>query len=163
MLFEGSAVVYGDHINTDLIIPGKYLNISDPFELATHAMAGVSPSFTATFHPENILVVGRNFGCGSSREQAAICLKYAGVQVIIGRSFARIFYRNAINQGIFVIESDEAVDGISSGDFVVIDVDNGSITNKTQQKQVDFTPLPDFLHAIIISGGLIPYLKSNKK
>ena len=112
MIIKGKSIKFGDNINTDLIIPGKYLYIDDPNELAIHAMDGIDSDFYKKINGQGIIVAGKNFGCGSSREQAVICLKYAGVKAIIATSFARIFFRNAINQGLLVIESSDVVDTI---------------------------------------------------
>ena len=144
-----------------MIIAGRYLNISDPKELALHVMEDLDTDFLKKINDGNIIVAGRNFGCGSSREQAAICLKYAGVKAIIAHSFARIFYRNAINQGLFIIESSEAAIEIDTGDELLIRVEYHLIEDITKKLTFAIRPIPDFLQEILIAGGLIPWL--NKK
>jgi 3-isopropylmalate/(R)-2-methylmalate dehydratase small subunit len=144
-----------------VIIAGRYLNISDPKELALHAMEDLDTDFLKKINDGNIIVAGRNFGCGSSREQASICLKYAGVKAIIAHSFARIFYRNAINQGLFIIESSEAAVEIDTGDELLIHVEYHLIEDITKKLTFTIQPIPDFLQEILIAGGLIPWL--NKK
>jgi len=162
MIFTGKALKYGDNIDTDCIIPGKYLSISDPKELASHAMEGVDPQFHNTCKENNILVVGKNFGCGSSREQAVLCLKHSGIKIIIGKSFARIFFRNAINQGLYLIESYDAYDKIANFDELKVDMNKGIITILSNNLIVNFNQLPGFLQNIIESGGLVEQLKQMK-
>lgn len=157
MIISGRAVTYGDDINTDLIIPGRYLHIHDPSALAEHAMEDIDPDFHARFRPGDILVAGRNFGCGSSREQAAICLKYAGVEAIVAGSFARIFFRNAVNLGIALVVCDTS--HIKNDDQLEIDPEKGSINDITQGITLQGERLPPFLLEIIRDGGLIPHLK----
>ncbi|EMR75005.1 3-isopropylmalate dehydratase, small subunit [Thermoplasmatales archaeon SCGC AB-540-F20] len=152
---------YGDDINTDVIIPGKYLNFTKPGELALHAMEDLDPDFFKKFTKGDVIVAGRNFGCGSSREQAAMCLKYAGVGAIVAKSFARIFYRNAINQGLPAVESLEAVDAIDNGDELLIDFDKGLIKDVTKNLRFTMQPVPEFLREIITAGGLVPWLRKN--
>ncbi len=163
MKYHGRVHKYGDHINTDLIIPGKYLHNTDPVHLAKHALEGLDPDFCKNFKAGDILVAGRHFGCGSSREQAAICLKHRGVTLVIAESFARIFYRNAINQGIYLIEAETAVKNITSNDVLTVDTSSGVMCNHTKNSTMSFPPLPDFLDAIIRSDGLIPYLQQTRK
>lgn len=162
MLLEGKALIYGDDINTDVIFPGRYLEIIEPDEMAKHAMEDLDPDFTKKAVGGCIIVAGKNFGCGSSREQAATCLKYAGTKAIIARSFARIFYRNAINQGLPVFESDE-IEKIKEGDKIEIDVEKGIVRNLTKGEEYKVKPLPDFLQEIIRKGGLIESLKERVK
>ena len=162
MIIEGRAIKYGDNINTDLIIPGRYLILNEPKDLAEHAMEDLDPNFFKKFNFGDILVVGRNFGCGSSREQAAICLKYAGVSAIIAESFARIFFRNAINLGLPIIQSKEVVDCVNNFDILKLDFKNSNIFNKKQNKDFSFNPLPDFIQKIITDGGLISHIKKNQ-
>ena len=157
MKITGSALKYGDDINTDLIYPGRYLHIYDPEEMAKYSMADLDPDFWKKFEKGDIIVAGKNFGCGSSREQAAICLKYAGVGAIVAKSFARIFFRNAINQGIPILEAD--TDGISWGDRLEIFPEEGRIENLTTGKTIYGTMLPPFLMELLEDGGLIPHLK----
>ena len=150
---------YGDDINTDVIFPGRYLALTEPEEIAAHAMEDLDPDFLKKLNKGDILVAGKNFGCGSSREQAAIALKYAGVGAIVAKSFARIFYRNAINQGIPVIECPEGVEAIEDGDEVEIDLDKGVIKDISKNKIFNFKPLPEFIQKILSKGGLLPFLK----
>lgn len=146
---------YGDDINTDLIIPARYLNVSDPKLLAEHCMEDEDADFAKKVKPGDIIVGGENFGCGSSREHAPIAIKASGVSVVIAKSFARIFYRNAINIGLYIIPSPEAVDGISVGDEVTVDIENGTIFNKTTGKTYHSTPFPPFIRKIVEKGGLL--------
>jgi len=159
VIIKGRVIKYGDDINTDVIIPGRYLDLINSEELASHALEDLDPNFFTKFTKGDILVVGKNFGCGSSREQAAMCLKYAGVGAIIAKSFARIFYRNAINQGLLVIESSEAVDAIISMDELEIDLSAATIRDKTKNLQFEIQPLPIFIQEILDDGGLICSLK----
>ena len=159
MILKGKAVKYGDDVNTDVIIPGRYLSLTEPEELAKHAMEDLDLEFFKKYEKGDIIIAGKNFGCGSSREQAAICLKYAGVGAVIAKSFARIFYRNAINQGISIIESSEAVDAIDDGDKLEIDLRNGMIIDMTKNVRFKIMPLPQFLQEIIDDGGLICNLR----
>lgn len=159
MIIKGRVIKYGDDINTDVIIPGRYLDLINSEELASHALEDLDPNFFTKFTKGDILVVGKNFGCGSSREQAAMCLKYAGVGAIIAKSFARIFYRNAINQGLPIIESSEAVDVIISMDELEIDLSATTIRDKTKNLQFEIQPLPIFIQEILDDGGLICSLK----
>lgn len=153
---------YGDNVNTDVIFPGKYTYaMMEPEEMAKHALEDLDPEFAQHVNAGDVIVAGRNFGCGSSREQAASCLKYAGVQAVIAKSFARIFFRNAINQGLPVIQSAEAVDLIQNQDQIEIDFSLGKIITKAQT--VTFPPLPDSVIGILEAGGLIEYTKSRLK
>jgi len=159
VIIKGRAIKHGDDINTDVIIPGRYLDLINSEELASHALEDLDPNFFTKFTKGDILVVGKNFGCGSSREQAAMCLKYAGVGAIIAKSFARIFYRNAINQGLPIIESSEAVDAIINMDKLEIDLSAATIRDKTKNLQFEIQPLPIFIQEILNDGGLICSLK----
>ena len=159
MILKGKAVRYGDYVNTDVIIPGRYLSLTEPDELAKHAMEDLDSEFFKKYEKGDIIIAGKNFGCGSSREQAAICLKYAGVGAVIAKSFARIFYRNAINQGMSIIESSEAADAIDDGDKLEIDLRNGMIIDKTKNVRFKIMPLPQFLQEIIDDDGLICNLR----
>ena len=159
MIIRGVAIKFGDNINTDLIIPGKFLNIDDPTELATHAMEGIDQDFYNNAKNKGIVVAGNNFGCGSSREQAAICLKYAGIKAIIAKSFARIFYRNAINQGLVIIENIDISDLIKNDDNIEIDLNKNIILNKSKNKNIEFKPIPKLFFNIMKSEGLINFLK----
>ncbi len=155
---KGRVWKYGDNVNTDVIFPGKYTySILEPEEMARHALEDLDPGFAQKVKPGDVIVAGRNFGCGSSREQAATCLKYAGVQAVVAKSFARIFFRNAINQGLPVLQSEEAVDSIEDGEEIEIDFDRGSI--KTARDDFTFPPFPESVKGILEAGGLIPYTK----
>jgi 3-isopropylmalate/(R)-2-methylmalate dehydratase small subunit len=155
MRFEGTAHRYGRDIDTDVIIPARYLNTSVPEELAKHCMEDLDAGFTAKVKPGDILVAEENFGCGSSREHAPISIKAAGISVVIAESFARIFYRNAINTGLPIMEAPEAVDGIKAGDRVEVDADTGTITNLTTGESWQAQPFPTFIREIIEMGGLV--------
>lgn len=159
MTFKGTAHRYGRDVDTDVIIPARYLNTSDPAELAKHAMEDLDAGFVARVKPGDIIVAEENFGCGSSREHAPVALKAAGVSCIIAKSFARIFYRNAINTGLPILESAEAVDDISMGDEVEVDADTGSIANLTTGRTFHAQPFPEFIQKIIERGGLIEHTK----
>jgi len=155
---KGRVWKYGDNVNTDVIFPGKYTySILEPEEMARHALEDLDPGFAQNVKPGDVIVAGSNFGCGSSREQAASCLKYAGVQAVVARSFARIFFRNAINQGLSVLQSEEAVDSIEDGEEIEIDFAQGKI--KTARGDFTFPPFPESVMGILEAGGLIPYTK----
>jgi 3-isopropylmalate/(R)-2-methylmalate dehydratase small subunit len=152
---KGRALLYSkDHINTDEIIPARYLNSADEKELAQHAMEDIDTNFVNKVKSGDIIVAGNDFGCGSSREHAILALRGSGIQAVIAKSFARIFFRNSINNGFLVIQSDIA-DDINEGDILEIEVTKGKITNLNQKKQYSFNPLPSFLMEIINSGGLL--------
>jgi len=155
---KGRVWKYGDNVNTDVIFPGKYTySILDPEEMARHALEDLDPDFAQKVKPGDVIIAGRNFGCGSSREQAATCLKYAGVQAVVAKSFARIFFRNAINQGLPVLQSEEAVDSIENGDEIEIDITLGKV--KTARGDFSFPPFSESVMGILEAGGLIPYTK----
>lgn len=158
MIIKGKVYKFGDNINTDLIIPGKYLYLDNPKELAVHAMEGIDSDFNNKIEGNRIIVAGDNFGCGSSREQAAICLKYAGVKAIIAKSFGRIFFRNAINIGMFIIENKDIYDVLDNKDEIKIDISNNYILNISNDKQIEFNPIPNFFLNVIKSNGLINFL-----
>ncbi len=160
MKIAGTVLKYGDHINTDLIIPGKFLHYQDSDILVAHTLCEVDAHFQAKAKTHHILAAGTDFGCGSSREQAALCLKYAGIQAIIARSVARIFFRNAINLGIAIVESPVVYDSIRQGSFVEIDLSKGTIQVDPKTKPLFFTPLPPILQRIIESKGLVAYLNT---
>ncbi len=155
MRFEGRAFRYGRDIDTDIIIPARYLNTSDPQELAAHCMEDLDTTFVERVQPGDIIVADENFGCGSSREHAPIAIKAAGVDAVIAKSFARIFYRNAINTGLAILECPEAVDAIEDGDTVSVDADTGTITDETTGKTFQAQPFPPFIAEIIEKGGLV--------
>ena len=161
--FQGTAHKYGRDIDTDVIIPARYLNTSVPEELAAHCMEDLDPAFVSKIQPGDILVAEENFGCGSSREHAPIAIKAAGVSVVIAKSFARIFYRNAINTGLPIMESPEAVDGISDGDELEVDADAGVIVNVTNGETYRAQPFPPFIKDIIEKGGLIEAVREKLK
>ncbi len=155
MNFEGKAFRYGRDIDTDVIIPARYLNTSDPAELAKHCMEDLDATFVERVSPGDIIVADENFGCGSSREHAPIAIKAAGVDAVIAKSFARIFYRNAINTGLAIMECPEAVDAIKDGDVVKVDAESGTITDETTGATFQAQPFPPFIAEIIQSGGLV--------
>ncbi|MHB1340836.1 MAG: 3-isopropylmalate dehydratase small subunit [Coriobacteriia bacterium] len=155
MRFEGTAHRYGRDVDTDVIIPARYLNTSDPDELGAHCMEDLDAGFAAKAQPGDILVAEENFGCGSSREHAPIAIKAAGITVVIAKSFARIFYRNAINTGLPIMEAPDAVDGITAGDRIAVDADTGTITNLTTGATWQAQPFPPFVRDIIEKGGLV--------
>jgi 3-isopropylmalate/(R)-2-methylmalate dehydratase small subunit len=163
MKVSGSAIKLGSNIDTDVILPGKYLVLISPNDLAKHAMEGLDPSFAKKAAKGIVLVAGRNFGCGSSREQAPLALKYAGVKCIVAESFARIFFRNAINIGLPVIECRGISATVDSGDEVVIDFDSGEIQNKSSGKTISGVKLPSFIQEILADGGLIENLQRRLK
>ncbi|MEM0216236.1 MAG: 3-isopropylmalate dehydratase small subunit [Candidatus Bathyarchaeia archaeon] len=155
----GRAIKFGDNIDTDVIIPAKYLVHIDPYELARHAMEGLDPTFAEKAKSGVILVAGRNFGCGSSREQAPIALKYSGVKCVIAESFARIFYRNAINIGLPVVECTAASKKIDEGDLLNVDLEKGIIENTSKGLTIQASKLPSFILEILADGGLIENLR----
>lgn len=158
----GRVFKYGDDVNTDVIFPGKYTyTVTDPSEMAKHALEDLDPTFRDRVKKGDVIVAGKNFGCGSSREQAASCLKYSGVQAIIAESFARIFYRNSINFGLPAIVSPEAASSLQAGDSVEVDLGSGEI--RTGSGAFKFVPFPDFMMAIIIDGGLLEHIKKELK
>jgi len=157
-MIEGKVFKYGDNVNTDVIYPGKYVyTIMDPDEMAKHAMEDLDPDFLNNVNKGDIIVAGKNFGCGSSREQAVTCLKRAGISAIIAKSFARIYYRNCINNGLIPVICKEASEHIQAGDSVRIDVSKGKIFAK--DKEFNFVPFSEFIMEIIESGGLLEYTK----
>lgn len=159
MEIKGRTWKFGADVDTDAIIPARYLNTSDPAELAKHVMEDADPAFPQKVKPGDIIVADKNFGCGSSREHAPIAIKAAGVEAVIAKSYARIFYRNAFNIGLAIFESPEAVDGIEEGDEVKIDVDRGVITNLTKGTEYKSTAFPPFMQELINAGGLINYVR----
>lgn len=159
MEVRGKAVIFGSDINTDVIIPSRYLTTLDPKELAKHAMEGLDPEFADKAEEGVILVAGGNFGCGSSREQAPIALKYAGVKGVLAEGFARIFYRNAINIGLPVLECPSILNKVNPGDELSIDLAGGKVVNLSKNESFQALRLPDFVLEIISDGGLIEHLK----
>lgn len=162
MKVSGKVVKYGDDINTDLILPGKYLTLTDPKEMAKHAMEGLDPSFTKRCG-ETIVVAGKNFGCGSSREQAPLSLKYAGTKCVIAKSFARIFYRNAVNIGLPVLECEELWSKVEENDTLEVDLETGTVRVLNKNIVVKAQPLPKFIIEILSEGGLLNMLRKQMK
>lgn len=158
-MLEGKVWRYGDNIDTDVIIPARYLNSFDPKELASHCMVDIDESFAPNVQKGDIMVGGRNFGCGSSREHAPIAIKASGVPVVIAASFARIFYRNAINVGLPVLEIGDEVEKIKAGDVLSVDLSTGKIVDETTGDTFQAPPLPGFIQDIAKAGGLIHYVK----
>ncbi len=156
-ILHGKAHVYGDNVDTDVIIPARYLTTSDAAELAAHCMEDIDPQFLQTMRPGDIIVGGENFGCGSSREHAPIAIKASGVSCVIAKSFARIFFRNAINVGLPALVCPEAAAQVKTGDELAIDLAAGTIENLTQKRSYRAEPFPEFLQQIIAAGGLVPY------
>jgi len=157
----GKAWNYGDDVNTDFILPGIYLELTDPIELGKHVMEGIDRDFTKKVKPGDVIIGGRNFGLGSSREHAPIALKHSGVSMVIAESFARIFYRNAINIGLPALECPNVSREIKTGDWVEVDLDKGRIL-VNGNKQLEFIPVPKFMMEILKFGGLREYIKNNK-
>jgi 3-isopropylmalate/(R)-2-methylmalate dehydratase small subunit len=155
---RGKAFKFGDDIDTDVIIPARYLNTTDPKELAAHCMEGVRPDFVKEVNAGDIIVAGKNFGCGSSREHAPIAIRSAGISCVIARSFARIFFRNSFNTGLTLLVSAEASERIEEGDNLEVDVSSGIIRNKTTGDQYRVHPIPAFMQQLVEAGGLIPYI-----
>ena len=155
---KGKCWKFGADINTDLIIPGRYLNTTDPLELAKHCMEDADPDFASRVSEGDIILADKNFGCGSSREHAPIAIKAAGVSCVIAKSFARIFYRNAFNLGLPVVVSPEAFDGSDENDTIEVHTQDGTITNVTKNKSFHAEPIPPFMQEIIDHGGLMGYV-----
>jgi 3-isopropylmalate dehydratase small subunit len=162
MKAEGKVIKYGDNVDTDVIIPARYLNTSDPAELAQHCMEDLDAGFIKKVRPGDIMVAGKNFGCGSSREHAPIAIKASGIACVIAHTFARIFFRNAINIGLPILECPEAAKDIKDGDEVTVDFDTGIITNKTSGKTYQAEPFPGFMQKIIAADGLINYIRTSQ-
>lgn len=159
MIIRDKALKYGHNVDTDVIIPARYLNTSDPDELASHCFEDLDQDFGHKLADKKIVVAGQNFGCGSSREHAPLAIKGSGVKLVIAASFARIFFRNAINIGLPVIQSKEASTQIREGDELEVDLSRGTINNITQGKSYEVKPLPDFIQKVIASGGYINFIK----
>jgi 3-isopropylmalate/(R)-2-methylmalate dehydratase small subunit len=158
-MFTGTVHKYGANVDTDAIIPARYLNVSEPELLAEHCMEDIDPEFIKRVKKGDIIVADTNFGCGSSREHAPIAIKASGISCVIAKSFARIFFRNAINIGLPLLESDDAPDGINNGDTVEVDLAKGIIKNLTTGKQFTAKPYPEFMSQLVNAGGLIEYTK----
>ena len=163
MQFCGNAIKYGDNVDTDVIIPARYLNTSDPKELAAHCMEDLDATFTARVQPGDIVIGGQNFGCGSSHEHAPIAIKESGISVVIAETFARIFYRNAINIGLAILECPEASRKINDGDEVEVDFNTGEIYNHTSGEKYKAQPFPPFIQEIISKGGLLNSISQDGK
>ncbi len=159
MKATGTVHKYGDHIDTDAIIAARYLSTTDPMELAANCMEDIDPEFVERVKPGDIIVAGENFGCGSSREHAPIAIKAAGISAVIAVNFARIFYRNALNIGLPIIESAEAVEAINAGDEITVDTEEGTIVNHTTGEEFSFQPLTDIAAELVEAGGLVPMVK----
>lgn len=159
MKFEGKVIKYGSNVDTDVIIPARYLNTIDHKELASHCMEDLDTTFVQRVQPGDIMVAEYNFGCGSSREHAPIAIKASGISLVIAKSFARIFYRNSINIGLPIVECPEAVDAIMEGHELSCDMDKGEITNLTTGEKFTTQPFPSFIQTIIENGGLIESIK----
>lgn len=159
MRYKGFAIKYGDNIDTDVIIPARYLSTSDPDILANYCMIDIDKEFAKKVRKGDIIAGGENFGCGSSREHAPIAIKGSGISCVIAKSFARIFFRNSINIGLPIIECKDAVNDIDSGNELEVDLSKGKIYNKTKDKEYDVAPFPEYLQNIINNGGLINSIK----
>ncbi|MDL2268080.1 3-isopropylmalate dehydratase small subunit [Desulfovibrio sp. OttesenSCG-928-G15] len=161
MKYTGKSLTVGDHIDTDAIIPAVHLVSTDPKVLGTHCMEGMDPNWLQKVTPgASVLVAGRNFGCGSSREHAPVAIVGAGIPVVIAHSFARIFYRNSFNMGLVPIEVGDKIAGFKEGDAVEVDMESGTILNKTSGAVIDFPPLPESMRAILDAGGLAAFVKN---
>lgn len=163
MIISGKALKYGDNIDTDVIIPACYLTSTDPAELAQHCLEGLDPTFYEKASSAGILVAGKNFGCGSSREHAPLAIKASGIKAVVAASFARIFYRNAINIGLPILESEEAAEKIKEGDQLQVDLDKGEIKDLTSGDTFQVNPFPPFLQEIIERVGLMNLVKERVK
>ena len=159
---KGHVFKYPDNVDTDVIIPARYLNTQDPKELASHCMEDIDKSFVARVQPVDVMVGGWNFGCGSSREHAPLCIKTSGISVVIAKSFARIFYRNSINIGLPILECPAAADAIAAGDLVSVDFDTGVITDETTGATFQAEPFPPFIQEIIAAGGLMNSIRARQ-
>ncbi len=157
-MVKGKAWKFGDNVDTDLIIPARYLNTSEPGELARHCLEGADPGFPGKVRRGDVVIAGKNFGSGSSREHAPIALKAAGVSCVVARSFARIFYRNSFNMGLPILECPEAVDGIDGGHAVEIDFESGTIRDATSGTTFQARPIPEFMRELVRAGGLLKYV-----
>ena len=161
-MFKGKVWKFGDHVDTDVIIPARYLNAPEPSELAKHCMEDIDQSFSGTVQAGDIMVGGWNFGCGSSREHAPIAIQASGISCVIAASFARIFYRNSINIGFPILECPEASEAIKAGDSVTVDTETGVIVDETTGETFQAKPFPPFIQKIVESGGLLKYLKEKQ-
>ena len=162
MNFNGKAIKYGDNVDTDVIIPARYLNTINKKELASHCMEDIDKDFVNKVAEGDIMVAGSNFGCGSSREHAPIAIKESGISLVIAKSFARIFYRNSINIGLAILECPEASENIKDGDKIEADLDNGIIYNRSTGESFKTNPFPEFIQKIIANGGLIESIRNGE-
>ena len=162
MKFNGTAIKYGDNVDTDVIIPARYLNTIDKKELASHCMEDIDKDFTKKVKVGDIMIAGSNFGCGSSRAHAPLAIKESGISLVIAKSFARIFYRNSINIGLAIVECPEAAEAIENGHDVEADLDNGVIVDKTTGATFATKPFPPFIQNIIAAGGLVEAIKAGQ-
>jgi 3-isopropylmalate/(R)-2-methylmalate dehydratase small subunit len=160
MKANGRVFKYGDNVDTDVIVPARYLNTSDPAELATHCMEDIDTGFVKAVKPGDVIVAGQNFGCGSSREHAPIAIKASGVSCVIASSFARIFYRNAVNIGLPILECPEASGAIAAGDSLSLDFDTGTIVNETKGQTYKAASFPPFMKKLMEAGGLVGYVQA---
>jgi 3-isopropylmalate/(R)-2-methylmalate dehydratase small subunit len=163
MIVSGPVVKLGDNIDTDVILPGKYLPLTDPIDLSKHALEGLDTTFAERAKSGVVIVAGRNFGCGSSREQAPVALKYAGVKAVVAESFARIFFRNSVNIGLPILECKEIWKTAKEGDILKVDLSLGNVADETQGVTLKAVPLPAFMLEIIQDGGLIEHLIKNRE
>ncbi|MBI5576339.1 MAG: 3-isopropylmalate dehydratase small subunit [Deltaproteobacteria bacterium] len=163
MELKGRTWKYGDNVDTDVITPGRYLNIKDPVELAKHCMEDIDGEYAAKVRRGDFIVAGKNFGCGSSRETAPIAIKASGASAVIAHSFARIFYRNAFNMGLPIFEVPEAVGEIDGGDLLVLDPKKGTLRNETKNREYRIKPTPPFMQELVDSGGLINYVLARRR
>jgi 3-isopropylmalate dehydratase small subunit len=162
MALQGNAWKFGDDVNTDEIIPARYLSLTEPAELAAHVMEDADPDFPSKVKAGDVIVAGKNFGCGSSREHAPVAIKGAGVSCVIAKSFARIFFRNSFNMGLLIFESPDAADGISEGDRIEVHPEQGTIRNVTTGAVFKATPIPPFMQELITDGGLIAHIRKQQ-
>ena len=160
MIFEGTVHKFGRDVDTDVIIPARYLNTSDPQELASHCMEDIDPEFVRRVRPGDIVVADENFGCGSSREHAPVSIMAAGVSCVVAASFARIFYRNALNVGLPIVVCPQAAREVRAGDRLRVDLEAGVVEDLTQDRRYEAEPFPPFMQELIRRGGLLPYVKS---
>lgn len=163
MNVKGAVFKYGDNVDTDVIIPARYLNTSDPQELAQHCMEDIDKAFIQKVQAGDIIVAGKNFGCGSSREHAPLAIKAAGISVVIAATFARIFYRNSLNIGLPILECLEAVEKVQAGDVLAVGFNTGEIVNQTRGETYRAEPFPEFMQDLIAAGGLLRYIKEQKE
>jgi 3-isopropylmalate/(R)-2-methylmalate dehydratase small subunit len=163
MVLRGRAWKFGDDVDTDVIIPARYLNTSDPADLARHCMEDIDKEYAAKVSAGDFLVAGKNFGCGSSREHAPIAIKASGASAVVARSFARIFYRNAFNMGLPIFEVPQAVDEIDAGDVLALDMRQGMLRNETKGRSYAIAPVPPFMQDLVAAGGLLNYMAARRK